>query len=136
MTLIKILHLLALMFGSVAALGNLYVGLAKGPHDLDAPGYTNTLRKMFRFTSLGAIIILWASGVILLLANFGGAMSGTAFHIKLLFVIILTSIIFFMNFMSPGWARRSGPPSYVPALHWIGASCLILVVIFAGIAFG
>ncbi len=136
MTLIKIIHLLALMFGSVASLGNIYIMLAKGPHDLDAPGYTNMLRKMYRLTALGAIIVLWASGLILLLGGFNGAMPGTAFHIKLLFVLILTLIVLFLNFMAPGWARRGGPPSYVPALHWIGASCLLLTVIFAGLAFG
>ena len=135
MTLIKIIHLLALMFGSVASLGNIYILLAKGPHDLDAPGYTNMLRKLYRFTALGAIIALWASGLILLFGH-GGWVSGTAFHIKLLFVVILTLIVLFLNFMAPGWARRGGPPSYVPALHWIGASCLLLTVIFAGLAFG
>jgi len=136
LTLIKIIHLLALMFGSVASLGNIYLMLSKGPHDLDAPGYTNMLRKLYRLTALGAIIALWVSGLILLFGSFNGTMPGTTFHIKLLFVLILTLIILFLNFMASGWARRGGPPSYVPALHWIGASSLMLTVIFAGVAFG
>lgn len=135
MILIKIIHLLALVFGSVASLGNIYLMLSKGPHDLDAPGYTNMLRKLYRLTALGAIIVLWLSGLILLM-RYGGWVPGSAFTIKLTLVVVLTLIIFFLNFMAPGWARRGGPPGYVPALHWIGASCLLLVVIFAGFAFG
>ena len=68
---IKTLHLLALVFGSAAALGNIYLGLAKGPHDLAAPDYTNTLRKAYRYTSLFAIIVLWLTGLFLLMARYG-----------------------------------------------------------------
>jgi len=138
--LIKAVHLLALMFGSVASLGNLYLGLASGPHDLAAPGYTNTLRKMFRLTALGAILVFWATGLLMLASNGFGVielvLGSSAFQIKLVFVIILTAIVLFLNFMAPGWGRSGGPPSYVPKLHWVGAGCLLASVFFASFAFG
>lgn len=135
LSLIKAIHLLALVFGSVAALGNIYLGMAQGPHDLAAPGYTNTLRKAYRYTSLFAIIILWASGIMLLLA-YGGWVPGFAFTAKLVLVAVMTCIIFFMNIMSPSWARSGGPPSYVPVLGWINAISLLCIVILAAFAFG
>lgn len=134
-SLIKAIHLLALVFGSVAALGNIYLGLAKGPHDLAAPGFTNTLRKAYRYTSLVAIIALWASGIVLLI-GYGGWVPGFAFTLKLALAIVMTAIIFFMNLMAPSWARNGGPPSYVPVLSWINAISLLLIVTLAALAFG
>jgi uncharacterized membrane protein len=137
---LKALHFLALMFGAAASLGNLYLGLAKGPHDLAAPGYTNMLRKLYRLTALGAILVFWATGVLMLIANgFDGialALGNGVFQLKLVFVVVLTGIVLFLNLMAPGWARSGGPPSHVPKLHWIGAACLLLAVIFAAFAFG
>jgi hypothetical protein len=131
---------MALVFGSVASLGNIYLLLSKGPHDLDAPGYTNMLRKMYRLTALGAIIVFWFSGLLMLVSDGFGVFTligeSRAFQFKLLLVIVLTAIVLFVNFMAPGWARRGGPPAYVSKLHWTGATCLILAVIFAGAAFG
>ena len=135
LSVIKAIHLLALVFGSAASLGNIYIGLAKGPHDLAAPGYTNTLRKAYRFTSLIAIIALWASGIFLLLMH-GGWVPGFAFSAKLTLVAVMTCIIFFMNLMAPSWARNGGPPSYVPILSWINAVSLLLIVTLAAFAFG
>lgn len=136
MVAIKILHLLALVFGSIASLGNIYLGFARGPHDLDAPGYTNTLRKMYRYTGLLAIGVLWATGLILLFGRYGIWVPGFAFNAKIVFAVVITAVVLYMNLMAPGWARRGGPPSYVPIISWIGFISLVLVVVFAGMAFG
>ena len=133
---LKILHMLALVFGSVASLGAIYLGLAKGPHDLAAPDYTNTLRKMFRFTSLGAISVLWVTGIMLLFGKYDVWAIGFAFQAKLVFAAILTAIILFVNFMSLSWSRSGGPPSYMGVLSWISLTCLLLIVVFAVVAFG
>lgn len=132
----KAIHLLALVFGSAAALGNIYLGITKGPHDLAAPGFTNTLRKAYRYTSLFAIIVLWLSGLILMLWGHGLWVEGFAFNAKIAFVVVLTAIILFMNLMAPSWARSGGPPSYVPILSWIAAISLLLIVALAAFAFG
>lgn len=132
---LKALHLLALMFGSASALGNLYLGFASGPHDLAAPAYTNTLRKIFRSTGLIAIILLWISGLVLFVAQYGGRVDGIAFHLKIAFVLLLSAYIFFINIMAPKWAKRGGPPSYIPALSWISAIALIVIVVLAVVTF-
>ncbi|MFK7902829.1 MAG: hypothetical protein AB8B49_08300 [Nitratireductor sp.] len=133
-TTLKALHLIALMFGSVASLGNLYVMFSKGPHDLDAPAYTKRLAKFYRVTSLFAVLVLWASGLLMLI-SFGGWVSGTAFMLKLGFVGLLTLIVLFTNFMAPKWQRAGGPPAYVSKLAWVSSISLILIVIFAVTAF-
>lgn len=135
-TSFKILHLVALMFGSLAALGNIYLALSKGPQDQAALAFTNTLRKFYRVTGLTAIIILWASGLLLLTTKYGAWVPGPAFSAKIAFVLLLTAINLFVNFMAPKWARSGGPPSYVPILHRTGAVSLILIVVLAVVAFG
>jgi hypothetical protein len=128
------LHLLALVFGSAASLGNIYILLASGPHDLPAPGFVGALRKWYRLTALGAIVTLWLTGVILIAMQPGLAQS-TAFNLKLFFASLLLAIIGFLNFMAPRWSRRGGPPSYVSSLHMAGAASLFLAVILAVAAF-
>jgi len=137
MLALKIIHLGALMLGSVASLGNLYVIFAKGPHDLPAPGFVNQLRYMFRLSALAAILLLWASGMLMLLIGYGGWVPGFAFSAKIVFASVLLIIIAFLNLMA--WrttAPHKSPPSYVPMLHFIGAPCLVFSMLFAVLAFG
>lgn len=132
---LKALHLLALMFGSVGALGNLYLGIAKGQHDPAAPKYTKTLQIFFRRTSLFAVIVLWVTGMILLVSKYAGKVEPAAFHAKIAFVILLTVIVFFTNIMAPKWAKRGGPPSYITALSWVAAITLMLIAVLAVVTF-
>ncbi len=135
--LIKIIHLLALMFGAAASFGNLYMMMAKGPHDLPEPEFANQLRALFRFTALGAIIVIWISGILLMLINYGWWVQSLAFDVKITFATIVLLIIIVLNLMAM-WSSKSsgGPPSYIPVLHTIGAASLVLAVIFAVISFG
>ena len=132
--ILKAIHLLALAFGAAASLGNIYLLLARGPHDLPAPALANALRKWYRLTALGAIVALWITGVPLTVMRYGWG-SGFAFEAKLAMATLLLALIGFLNWMSPGWARRGGPPSYVPALHRVGAAALLLAIVFAVFAF-
>jgi hypothetical protein len=61
---------------------------------------------------------------------------GAAFHQKLTFAAALLAIIAFVNMMAAGWARRGGPPSWLPSLHVAGALLLIGTVALAVLAFG
>ena len=135
--ILKIIHLLALMFGAAASFGNLYILMAKGPHDLPSPAFTNQLRYLFRLTALAAIVIIWASGILLMLYKYGWWVNSFAFDAKIVFATIVLLIIIFLNLLAMRTSRGpGGPPSYVPILHMIGAPSLILAMIFAVIAFG
>lgn len=133
--LFKMVHLLALVFGAAASLGNIYLLMARGPHDLPAPALANALRKWYRLTALGAILTLWITGIALLGLQYGFRVEGFAFNAKIALAGLLFAIIFYLNWMAPRWASRGGPPSYVPALHIIGAASLLLAVILAVAAF-
>jgi uncharacterized membrane protein len=135
LALVKAIHFLALVFGSAASLGNIYLALAAGPHDLPAPGFTNALRKLYRFTALFAILVLWATGLVLMLGEYGWWVPSRAFDIKIAFAILLTAIIFWLNLRATTWARTGGPPSYVKYLHWTGTFGLLMVVTLAVFAF-
>jgi hypothetical protein len=134
---LKIIHLLALLFGAAASFGNLYILMAKGPHDLPAPGFVNQLRFLFRITALGAIVTLWASGILLMFAKYGWWVDSFSFDAKIVFATILLLIILFLNLLAMRAPKGpGGPPSYVPVLHMIGAACLVMAVAFAVAAFG
>lgn len=133
---LKLFHFLALVFGAAASLGNVYLMLSKGPHDLDAPGFTNMLRKLYRTTALGAILLFWASGIPMYLWLHGFEAPGKVATLKLLSVLVLTGIVLFVNIMAPGWTRRGGPPDYLSSIHWLAAGLLLLAVVCAPYAFG
>ncbi|MEZ5800041.1 MAG: hypothetical protein R3D29_05705 [Nitratireductor sp.] len=134
-TTLKALHLLALAFGSVSSLGNVYLMLSKGPHDLDAPGFTNMLRKLYRLTALGAIVTLWVTGLLMTLMRYGWV-PGPAFHAKLALALLLLAIIVFVNLMAPSWARRGGPPSWLANIHVVAAASFLATIVLATVAFG
>lgn len=131
---IKAIHLLALVLGSGASLGNIFLLLARGPHDLPAPELTNALRKWYRLSALVAILTLWVSGLLLALSG-DGYVSGYTFAVKMVFATVLLGIVVFVNAKAAGWSRRGGPPAYVPTLHLAGTACLAGAVIFAVYAF-
>lgn len=134
--ILKILHLVALMFGAAASFGNLYILLAKGAHDLPAPGFVNRLRLLFRLTALFAILTLFATGLLLMLAKYGIWIEGTAFSVKLFFATVILLIVLYLNVIFPRIARPgSAPPGYVAYLHLVAAFSLIASVIFAVIGF-
>lgn len=135
--LLKTIHMLALMFGAAASFGNLYIMMAKGPHDLPAPGFVNQLRLLFRLSALVAILTLWVSGVLLMFVKYGWWVGSFSFDAKIVFATVLLLIIGFLNLLAIRAPKGpGGPPSYVPILHMIGAVCLVLVVVFAVVAFG
>ena len=135
--LLKILHFLALMFGAAASFGNLYMLMSKGPHDLPSPEFSNQLRLLFRITALGAIIVIWASGILLMLIKYGWWVNSFAFDAKIVFASIILLIILFLNLLAISTPKGpGGPPSYVAVLHMISAASLIFTAIFAVIAFG
>lgn len=132
--LLKIVHLGALMFGSAASIGNIYMLFSKGPHDLPAPEFANKLRKYFRLTGLIAIVVLWISGPALMFMKYGRWLDDFAFSTKIGFAALLLLIISFLNLVA--WvAPKKGPPSYGPILMMIAAPALILAMVFAVIAF-
>lgn len=134
-SILQSLHFLALAFGAVASLGNVYLVLSSGPHDLAAPGFTNQLRKLYRFTALVALAVFWITGLLMLFARYGLWLEGFGFNAKILLVGILTLSVVFINLMSPQWGRSGGPPAYVKYLHWLNAFLLIGAIILAAIAF-
>jgi uncharacterized membrane protein len=131
---IKAIHLLALVRGAGASMGNIFLLLARGPHDLPSPELTNALRKLYRLSALVAIVTLWVTGLLLSLSG-DGLMSGYTFAMKLAFATALLAIVLYLNLMAASWARRGGPPAYVPSLHVAGAACLMGAVVFAAYAF-
>lgn len=135
-TLLKIVHVLALMFGSAASFGNLFLLFSAGPHDLAAPGFTNRLRKIYRLTALIAIGAFWFTGLLMVFLKHGMWVYETSFNIKVFCAFVLTISVIFLNIMAPGWSRSGGLPSYVGSIHWLNAGLLIVIVILASFTFG
>ncbi len=131
---LKAVHLLALVLGSGASLGNIYLMLARGPHDLPAPDLVNSLRKWYRLSALLAILTLWVTGLLMSVSG-DGWIDSSAFTLKLIFAAVLLAIIGFLNLMAAGWSRSGGPPAWVPSLHVTAALCLIASVVAAAYAF-
>ena len=132
---LKILHLLALMFGAAAGLGNFYIIKASGPDDMPPSALTMRLRNILRFTGLAAIITIWASGIWLMLIECGWWVDSRFFDIKILFATIVLVIVLALNVIASRMAKGAKPPSYLPTLSTAGTASLIITMMLAVLTF-
>lgn len=137
MTAIKILHLLAMATGVGFGLASLV--MARVAAGADTAAVPTVMKVRMRLGQLGllSLLILWATGLYLFHALYGGAASGM-FMAKIAVVIALTALSAWLNFVSLR-AARGGPrpdPARMAQLAKAAAALAVLAVILAGLAFG
>lgn len=139
-TILLILHFLALGAGFAASIGNnLVILLAAKAPPAEAAGLRRLSPVMLRIGDTG-LVLLWITGVILLWTKYGGADGFVAlpwpFWAKIACVVLLTGLIGLIH-MAVGRMKRGDPAmaSRLPVYGRAGAGLLILIVIFAAMAF-
>jgi uncharacterized membrane protein len=136
--ILLMLHFMGLGAGSAAAIGNFAVMLTvnKSPAQ-DAPTLTRVQPYLTRAGDIG-LGLLWITGIIMVFTRWGGPGNlPTAFWWKLLFVVLLTIVVGLMHMML-GKVKRDrdmAAAARLPLFGRIASLCLILVTVFAVVAF-
>ena len=106
----KFLHLISLFIAGGGGIGSaviqsIYKKEGKVPEPHLAKGF-----KVLAFLSLLAIITMWVTGIILLLAIYGSFNLGWAFHMKLFGASLILITAIFINMHLYVSARKAYPP--------------------------
>lgn len=109
MALVKFLHFVGLMAGAAAGIANMMIAVqamrSKGDKsDLFA------LRRRLSNMGLGAILLLWITGVWLYASKWQFAALGPAFIIKIIAATLLLAAVFTLNIAGTISMRTGNPP--------------------------
>jgi hypothetical protein len=141
-TILLILHLLGFGMGFAVSLGNNLVMMlaVKAPPE-QAAGLRRFPPVMARFGDIG-LVLLWVTGVIMIFTKYGGIEgiaalpNPEAFWAKIICVLLITALVGIIHAtvakMNRGDMSVAGR---MPTLGKIGAILLLLILVFAVMAF-
>ncbi len=129
---IKFLHFFSLMLGATAGFGNMAVALHVKRAGIPAPASLTAMRPFFSKLGLGAVGLIWLTGIALYLMHYTSVDLGIAFHLKLLVAALLFAGVVVINRMGAKAAAAGMPPP--PALAKLGLATTALTVIAVALA--
>lgn len=135
---LKIIHLLAMAIG-------IGTGVAKGLFQMHAKRLAPEtaaslmgLQRQIGHLGVGALGVLWVTGLILYAVQYAGADLGAAFHLKMAAVVAMTGGTAYALWLGAR-ARKTGTPPPSKQIALVGSAGLgfaVLAVVFASLAFG
>ena len=135
--LLKTFHYLAILFaGGVLVGGGLIHAVFTRANQVPDINVSKIL-KILGYLGLGALIILWITGIFLSNVIYGGFTINTAFTIKIIAAAFLLIISFIVNIHVYNASKNNQPPNKsIMKFSTMSARGLIIVVLFgAAIAF-
>ncbi|WP_343080336.1 hypothetical protein [Ostreiculturibacter nitratireducens] len=134
---LKIVHLFCLLAGGAASIGNAVlmrrVARLGAPPPPIVPEVMGVLARM----GLGAIVLLWITGVLMIAVGPGTLALGWEFYVKLLGAAVVLGIVSLMSMIRARAAaeRRPPDPKRMRTLSRIAFAGTSTAIIFAVLAF-
>ena len=135
--LLKTLHYLAILFaGGVLVGGGLIQAIFTRANQIPDITVSKVL-KILGYLGLGALIILWITGILLSNIIYGGFVINTAFTIKILAAAFLLIISFIVNIHVYNSSKNNQTPnrSIMKIGTMLGRGLILIVLIGAAVAF-
>ena len=135
--LLKTFHYLAILFaGGVLVGGGLIQAVFIRANQVPDINVSKVL-KILGYLGLGALIILWVSGILLSNIIYGGFAINTAFTIKIIAAAFLLIISFIVNIHVYNSSKNNQTPnrSIMKIGTMLGRGLILIVLIGAAVAF-
>mgnify|MGYP001282829112 FL=1 len=135
--ILKTFHYLAILFaGGVLVGGGLIQAVFTRANQVPDINVSKVL-KILGYLGLGALIILWISGILLSNIIYGGFQVNTAFTVKIIAAAFLLIISFVVNIHVYNSSKNNQPPnkSIMKIATMSGRGLIIIVLLAAAIAF-
>ena len=135
--LLKTFHYLAILFaGGVLVGGGLIHAVFTRANQVPDINVSKVL-KILGYLGLGALIILWVSGILLSNIIYGGFAINTAFTIKIIAAAFLLIISFIVNIHVYNSSKNNQQPnrSIMKIGTMLGRGLILIVLIGAAVAF-
>ena len=134
---LKTFHYLAILFaGGVLVGGGLIQAVFTRANQVPDINVGKVL-KILGYLGLGALIILWITGILLSNVIYGGFAINTAFTVKIIAAAFLLIISFIVNIHVYNSSKNNQPPSksIMKMATMSGRGLIIIVLVAAAIAF-
>ena len=134
---LKTFHYLAILFaGGVLVGGGLIQAVFTRANQVPDINVSKVL-KILGYLGLGALIILWITGILLSNVIYGGFAINTAFTVKIIAAAFLLIISFVVNIHVYNSSKNNKPPnkSIMKIATMSGRGLIIVVLVGAAIAF-
>ena len=134
---LKTFHYLAILFaGGVFVGGGLIQAVYTRANKVPDINVSKVL-KILGYLGLGALIILWITGILLSNVIYGGFAINTAFTVKIIAAAFLLIISFIVNIHVYNSSKNNQPPSklIMKMATMSGRGLIIIVLVAAAIAF-
>ena len=134
---LKTFHYLAILFaGGLLVGGGLIQAVFTRANQVPDINVSKVL-KILGYLGLGALIILWLTGILLSNVIYGGFAINTAFTVKILAAAFLLIISFIVNIHVYNSSKNNQPPSksIMKMATMSGRGLIIIVLVAAAIAF-
>ena len=135
--ILKTFHYLAILFaGGVLVGGGLIQAVFTRANQVPDINVGKVL-KILGYLGLGALIILWITGILLSNVIYGGFAINTAFTVKIIAAAFLLIISFIVNIHVYNSSKNNQPPSksIMKMATMSGRGLIIIVLVAAAIAF-
>jgi uncharacterized membrane protein len=134
--ILLILHFLGFGAGMAASVGNFTIMQLVRNSPGDAPVLTKVPPLLARVGQVG-LGVLWITGIVMVWAVWGGPENlGWAFWVKFVCVVLLTAVAIYLDLtVKKVRAGNTAAAAQLPLFGRIAAGLLLLIVIFAVIAF-
>ena len=135
--LLKTFHYLAILFaGGVLVGGGLIHAVFTRANQVPDINVSKVL-KILGYLGLGALIILWITGIFLSNVIYGGFAINTAFTIKIIAAAFLLIISFIVNIHVYNSSKNQKPPNkaIMKMATMSGRGLILIVLVTAAIAF-
>ena len=131
----KIIHILALMAGGAATIGNGLLMAQVARSGALAPKMVARVMRIFGMIGLVAILTLWASGAVM--APLAGHGMGAEYAIKLIGATVVLVMVASMSFLAARAGKSGVPPNQktMKRLASVSRLGLLVAIVFAVLAF-
>ncbi len=133
--LLKTFHLLFLVIGAGAGIGNVALAMALKSAEGPPSPWVPSLRMKLARTGLVSVIFIWLTGLYLIYVYYGGWQPGLAFSLKMIAASLLLIGVIGINLLLNRVRKTGVPNPLLPKLGLTTVGLTMLAVIFAVYAF-
>ena len=131
-----IFHVFGLMLGAAGAFGGVVsLGYAR-PAQKQKGGPVRGIGVVFTNMSIFGLVLLWPSGIALVVAGFGDAPLNPMFWMKMGFALLATFATVSMQMIYAGGRKNPHNLRLMPSLHPLAAICYVMTALFSVLTFG
>lgn len=137
LTILKVIHIYALMAGAAASFGNLAIMAQVSRLDGPPPPVVPTIMGILARMGLWGIVLLWVTGPLLAWIEYGTLALGAVFYLKLLAAAAVFGLVMYMAKLRADAMREKRPPDMarMKSLAQITAAAVFVAVVTAVIVF-